>query len=55
MHRQHNIVLFQSILITGDFNVQVSDIKLDTFFSIWNLKSLGKEPACFKTQTILLA
>ena len=31
------------ILIAGDFNAQVSDIKLDTFCSIWNLKSLGKE------------
>ena len=28
--------------------MQVSDIKLGTFCSIWNLKSLGKEPTCFK-------
>ena len=28
--------------------MQVSDIKLDTFCSIWNVKSLGKEPTCFK-------
>ena len=39
---------YDKILIAGDFNVQVSDIKLDIFCSIWNLKSLGKEPTCFK-------
>ena len=39
---------YEKILIAGDFNVQVSDIKLDTFCSIWNVKSLGKEPTCFK-------
>ena len=39
---------YDKILIAGDFNAQVSDIKLDTFCSIWNLKSLGKEPTCFK-------
>ena len=27
------------ILIAKDFNAEVSDIKLDTFCSIWNLKS----------------
>ena len=42
-------------LIAGDFNAQVSDKKLGIFCSIWNSKSLGKEPKCFKTQTILLA
>ena len=36
------------ILIAGDFNAQISNIRLDTFCSIWNLKSLGKEPTCFK-------
>ena len=39
------------ILIAGDFNAQVSDIKVDTFCNIWNINSFGKEP----TQTILLA
>ena len=39
---------YDKILRAGDFNAQVSDIKLDTFCSIWNLKSLGKEPTCFK-------
>ena len=34
--------------MAGDFNAQESDIKLDTFCSIWNLKSLVKEPTCFK-------
>ena len=40
---------YDKILIAGDFNVQISDIKLDTFCSIWNLKSLGKKPTCFKS------
>ena len=39
---------YDKILIAGDFNAQVSDIKLDAFCSIWKLKSLGKEPSCFK-------
>ena len=39
---------YDNILIDRDFIVQVKDTKLDTFSSIWNLKSLGKEPACFK-------
>ena len=32
-HRQSYRLSFQKILIAGDFNVQVSDIKLDTFCS----------------------
>ena len=36
------------MLIAGDFNGQVSDIKLDTSLSIWNFKSLGKGPTCLK-------
>ena len=36
------------IVIAGDFNAQKSDVKVDTFCNIWNLKSLGKEPTCFK-------
>ena len=39
---------YDKILKAGDFNAQVSDIKLATFCSIWNLKCLGKEPTCFK-------
>ena len=42
------------IFMGGDFNAQVSDINLEAFWGIWNLKSLGKDPTCFKTQTILL-
>ena len=34
---------YDKILRAGDFNAQVSDIKLDTFCSIWNLKGLGKD------------
>ena len=39
---------YDKILIVGDFNTHVSDITLDTFCSMQNLKSLGKEPTCFK-------
>ena len=39
---------YGKILIPGDFNAQVSYEMLDTFWSIWNLKSLAKEPTCFK-------
>ena len=39
---------YDKILIGKDFIVQVKDTKLDTFSSIWNLKSVGKEPTCFK-------
>ena len=39
---------FDKILIAEDFNTQLCDIKLDTFCGIWNLKSFGKEPKCFK-------
>ena len=39
---------YDKILIAGDFNADVSDIKLDTFSNIWNLKSLGKEATCCK-------
>ena len=39
---------YDKTLLTRDFNAQVSDIDPDTFCSIWNLKSLGKEPTCFK-------
>ena len=41
---------FDKILIAGDLNEQISDIKLDRSCSIWNLKSLGKEPTCSKTR-----
>ena len=43
--------IYDKILIAEDFNVQISDIKLDTFCSIRNLKSLGKEPKCFKNSS----
>ena len=41
---------YGKILIAGDFNAQVRDIKIKlyTFCSIWNLKSVGKNPTCFK-------
>ena len=39
---------YGKILIPGDFNAQVSYEMLDTFWSIWSLKSLAKEPTCFK-------
>ena len=39
---------YEKILIAGDFNAQVSGIKLNRLCSIWNLKSSGKELTCFK-------
>ena len=39
---------YDTFLIAGDFNARVSDIKIDIFCSICNLKSLGKEPTCFE-------
>ena len=39
---------YEQVLVAGDFHTQESDIKLDIFCSIWNLKSLGKENTCFK-------
>ena len=39
---------YDKILVAEDFNAQVSGVKLDTLSSIWSLKSLGKEPTCFK-------
>ena len=36
------------ILISGDFNAQVGAIMLEAFCSIWNLKSLGKDPTYLK-------
>ena len=39
---------YDSILITWEFNAEVSDTKLDTFCSIWKLKSLGKKSTFFK-------
>ena len=39
---------YEKVSIAGEFDALVSDVKLDTFCSIWNLKNLGKEPTCFK-------
>ena len=39
---------YEKSLIAGDFNAQISGIKLNTFCSIWNLKNAGTEPTCFK-------
>ena len=39
---------FDKILIAEDFNAQVIDIKVDTFCSIWKLKSSKKDTMCFK-------
>ena len=44
---------YDNILITWQFNAEVSDLKLDTFCSIWNLKSLGKKSTCFKNSNNL--
>ena len=45
---------YDKVLIAGDLNAQESDIKLDMFCSIWNLKSL-ETAHVLKTHIIHLA
>ena len=39
---------YKKILILGDFNVEIDDPKKQTFYKVCNLKSLTKQPACYK-------
>ena len=40
---------YDRIMIIGDFNLDVKDSTINSFMSIFNLKSLIKEPTCFKS------
>ena len=40
---------YENIILIGDFNVEISDSHMDSFCAIYHLKSLIKEPTCYKT------
>ena len=39
---------YENIILIGDFNVEISDSHMDFFCAIYHLKSLIKEPTCYK-------
>ena len=39
---------YENILIMGDFNVDVKEVSLDLFCNQYKLKSLNKDPTCYK-------
>ena len=39
---------YENIILIGDFNVEISDSHMDSFCAIYHLKSLIKEPTCYK-------
>ena len=39
---------YDKILILGDFNVEIEEANMKTFFENYNLKSLIKQPTCDK-------
>ena len=39
---------YENIIQIGDFNVEVTDIHMDSSCGIYHLKSLIKEPTCYK-------
>ena len=39
---------YENILITGDFNVDVKEVSLHLFCNQYKLKSLNKDPTCYK-------
>ena len=36
------------MILVGDFNAEISDSHMDSFCAIYHLKSLIKEPTCYK-------
>ena len=40
---------YENIILLGDFNVEIFDSHMDSFCAIHHLKSLIKEPTCYKT------
>ena len=40
---------FDRIILIGDFNLDINDVTLSSLMSAFNLKSLIKEPTCFKS------
>ena len=39
---------YENIILIGDFNVEISDSHMDFFCAIYHLKSLIKQPTCYK-------
>ena len=39
---------YENIILTGDFNVEISDSHMGSFCAIYHFKSLIKEPTCYK-------
>ena len=39
---------YESILIMGDFNVDAKEVSLNLFYNQYKLKSLNKDPTCYK-------
>ena len=40
---------YDNLLLLGDFNSEINDIPMREFMDTYNLKSLIKEPTCFKS------
>ena len=47
----HFSASYDNIIILGDFNTEVSDVPLEEFCLLYDLKSLIKSPTCFKSDT----
>ena len=45
---------YDKVLLSGDFNLEISDIYLDLFPYQHNLKNLVEEKACFKSGSNLI-
>ena len=44
-----NLNTYDNLLLLGDFNSEINDISMREFMDTYNLKSLIKEPTCFKS------
>ena len=42
---------YENVLLIGDFNVEVTNTHMDDFCHLYNLKSLIKDPTCYKNPT----
>ena len=45
----HYLSSYDNILLLGDFNCQMSEVCMEEFCLLYNLKSLIKTPTCFKS------
>ena len=39
---------YENIIITGDFNAEISEPNLASFYTFYNFKSLINKPTCYK-------